>query len=345
MFGGAQAAQLQTQITQRDEEIAALKEQLEELKSSSPSAENTGVEHYFIEQFTPLQLPDGLSQPRKYFDPDGMSKLKRSISKVGVQEPLLVRPGKNGKLEIISGERRWRCGLDLQLTELPAISKQLSDEEALEIALVANLMREDLNPVEETDSILALIALRLKLDRQQLPSILFKIKNLRTRKQLSNEEIAFELEDSCENSGILTAESISDLDAILSEFSITLESFVANRLTAVMKMPGELLDAVRQGSLDFSKADVIRKANLSPNLQQELLQNAIDKGLTKKALTDHIKGIKANSEDHNPDIAQVFQRLRSKKNIKRIESSPVLRRKFQKLTILAEELVQALESE
>jgi len=345
MFGGAQTAQLQTQITQRDEEIAALKEQLNELKSSSLSAESKGVEQYSTEQFIPLQLPNGLSQPRKYFDPNGMAKLKRSISKVGVQEPLLVRPGKNGKLEIISGERRWRCGLDLQLSELPAISRQLSDEEALEIALVANLMREDLNPVEETDSIVALIALRLKLDRQQLPSILFKIKNLRTRKRLSDEEIAFELEDCGENSRILTADSISDLDMIFSEFSITLESFVANRLAAVMKMPEDLLNAVRQGSLDFSKADVIRKADLSPESQRELVQDAIDKGLTKKALTDYIKQIKADSEEYSPDIAQVFQRLRSKKNLKRIESNPVLRKKFQKLTTLAQELIQALEAE
>lgn len=345
MFGGAQTAQLQTQITQRDEEIAALKEQLNELKSSSLSAESTGVEQYSTEQFIPLQLPNGLSQPRKYFDPNGMAKLKHSISKVGVQEPLLVRPGENGKLEIISGERRWRCGLDLQLPELPAISRQLSDEEALEIALVANLMREDLNPVEETDSIVALIALRLKLDRQQLPSILFKIKNLRTRKQLSNEEIAFELEDYVENSGILTADSISDLDMILSEFSITLESFVANRLTAVMKMPEELLNAVRQGKLDFSKADVIRKADLSLELRQELLQNAIDKGMTKKALADRVKEIKANSEGHNSDRVQVLQRLGSKKNLKKIESNPALKKKFQRLTTLAEELMQALEAE
>jgi ParB family chromosome partitioning protein len=345
MFGGAQTAQLQTQITQRDEEIAALKEQLEDLQSFSLSTESTGVERYPTEQFIPLQLPNGLSQPRKYFDPKGMAKLKRSISKVGVQEPLLVRPGKEGKLEIISGERRWRCGAELQLPEMPAISRQLSDEEALEIALVANLMREDLNPVEETDSIVALIALRLKLDRQQLPSILFKIKNLRTRKQFSNEEIAFELEDCDENSGILTADSISDLDTILSEFSITLESFVANRLIAIMKMPEELLNAVRQGSLDFSKADVIRKADLSPELQQELVQDAINKGLTKKALTDCIKEIKADSEENSPDITQVFLRLRSKKNLKRIENSSVLKKKFQRLTTLAEELVQALEAE
>lgn len=349
MFGGAQTAQLQTQIYQRDEEIAALKDQLVAIKTASSSGEG-GIERYAIDQFTPLRLPQGLTQPRKYFDPKGMEKLRRSIAKVGIQEPLLVRPSPDGKLEIVSGERRWRCALELQLAELPAISKDLVDEEALEIALVANLMREDLNPVEESDSIVALIALRLKLDRQRLPSVLFKIKNLRTRRQLSNQEIAQALQDAAENSEILTAEAIGDVDAILSEFSISLESFVANRLTALEKMPEQLLDAVRSGQIEFSKADVIRRSDLPPAQQDHLLTEAIDAGLTKQALMDRVQSLKAETMVNPPQavdlrtqVHQSYQKLRSKRVWTQLEKDPKLRKKIERMAQLMGELLADIE--
>jgi ParB family chromosome partitioning protein len=344
MFGGAQTAQLQTQLSQRDEEIAALKEELEALKTS---ADRTGVQRFPIDQFIPLQLPDGLTQPRKYFDPGGMEKLKRSIKKVGVQEPLLVRPGRDDKLEIVSGERRWRTSLELGLGDLPVISKTLSDEEALEIALVANLMREDLNIIEETDSIIALIGLRLKVGRDQLPSLLFKIKNLRTRKQLSNAEISQELSEGGENSGILSLEAIRDIDAILAEFSITLESFAANRLTA-LEMPDTLLSAVREGKLAFSKADVIRRANLPQEQQSHLLHEAIEQGLTKSALMATVKALKEKNKTNPQDglreqFHQSYQQLRSKKVWQKIEAEPKLKEKFRKMQALAEELLTAVD--
>ncbi|NJL86157.1 MAG: ParB/RepB/Spo0J family partition protein [Leptolyngbyaceae cyanobacterium SM1_1_3] len=197
---------------------------------------SSSVQRYLTADFIALRLPDGLTQPRKYFDRLALDKLKTSIQKVGIQEPLLVRPADDGKLEIISGERRWRSAMELGLTQLPALVKELSDEEALEIALVANLMREDLNLVEESDSIIALIALRLKISRDRLPSILFKIKNLRSRYRYTNTEIlAVMTEDKAENSRILSKEAIADIDAIFAEFSMTLESFAANRLTALQK--------------------------------------------------------------------------------------------------------------
>lgn len=351
MFGGAQAAQLQTQITQRDEEIAALKEQLTELKTSSVANGDLGVQQCPIDKMVPLQLPNGLSQPRKYFDPKGMEKLKRSISKVGIQEPLLVRPSKGQTFEIVSGERRWRCALELQIAELPVICRKLSDEEALEIALVANLMREDLNPVEETDSIIALIALRLKVDRKKLPSTLFKIKNLRTRRQLSNEEIAQELRDITINSEMLTASSIGDVDVILSEFSITLESFVVNRLTALEKMPEFLLEAVRGGQIDFSKADVIRRADLPPDRQATLLEEAVSSGFTKKALMERVQTLKASpadsgleTQDLKARVHRSYQQIRTKRTWAKIEASPKLRKKFERIALLIDELLDAVET-
>lgn len=347
MWGTADASQIEA----KNAEIEELKQQLEELQQTPSQA--AGVQRYPIDQFIPLQLPDGLTQPRKYFDPTGMEKLKRSIEKVGIQEPLLVRPGKDDKLEIVSGERRWRTSLELGMGDLPAIAKALSDEDALEIALVANLMREDLNIIEETDSIIALIGLRLKVGRDQLPSLLIKIRNQRVRNEKNNQSIAEELQKADDYSGIITAESIFQIDSILSEFDITLDSFVSNRLSAVQKMPERLLDAVREGRLDFSKADVIRRAKLPLKSEEVLLQEVIDQGLTKSALMDRVKEAKAeeikseepDQEDLRLQFHQRYQQLRTKRSWQKIVGNPVLKKKFEKMQSLADELVQAIHQE
>lgn len=356
MFGGAQAAQLQAQIHERDEEIVELKQQLEALRLSPE--ESDGVRRYPIEQFVPLRLPDGLTQPRKYFDPNGMEKLKLSIQKVGVQEPLLARRGSDGRLEIVSGERRWRSAKDLQLIELPAILKELDDEQALEIALIANLMREDLNPVEETDSIVALVALRLKVNHEQLPSILFKIKNLRSRYKKSDQQILQDLqEENAENSGILTETAIKDIDSILAEFGLGLESFVANRLVALQKMPELLLEAVRKGDIGLSKADVIRKSELPLDDQEKILEKAINDGLTKQDISKQVQALKysptevsvkrpsTEQVDLKTQVHQRYQNVRQKKIWKRIESSPKLKKKMERVNALLSELLASVAEE
>jgi len=92
-------------------------------------------------------------QPRMDFDPEHLKELADSIKQRGVIQPLLVRArsGADGatRYELIAGERRWRAAKDAGLTTLPAILRQASDEEVLEMALIENLQREDLNPIEE----------------------------------------------------------------------------------------------------------------------------------------------------------------------------------------------------
>jgi ParB family chromosome partitioning protein len=89
-------------------------------------------------------------QPRSEFDPDQLRELTDSIRQRGVVQPLLVRPlGNEGRYELIAGERRWRAAREAGLTTLPVIVRAASDQEVLEIALIENLQREDLNPLEE----------------------------------------------------------------------------------------------------------------------------------------------------------------------------------------------------
>jgi ParB family chromosome partitioning protein len=87
-------------------------------------------------------------QPRKDFDEDGIEELAASIQEKGILQPLIVRKGESG-YEIIAGERRWRAAQRVGLTKVPVIIKDVSDREAIELALVENLQREDLNPIEE----------------------------------------------------------------------------------------------------------------------------------------------------------------------------------------------------
>jgi len=87
-------------------------------------------------------------QPRQHFDPAALEELAQSIREQGVLQPLLVRPVGN-ELQLIAGERRWRAAQLAGLTEIPVLVRPLNDERALEVAIIENLQREDLNPLEQ----------------------------------------------------------------------------------------------------------------------------------------------------------------------------------------------------
>lgn len=95
------------------------------------------------------EIEPNKSQPRKEFDENALAELAESISMHGVLQPLLVRPIAEGGYQIVAGERRWRASRMAGLVEVPVVIKELSDSETMEIALIENLQREDLNPVEE----------------------------------------------------------------------------------------------------------------------------------------------------------------------------------------------------
>lgn len=97
------------------------------------------------------------SQPRKNFNEDSLQELADSIKQHGLIEPLIVRQGKNGFYQIIAGERRWRASKIAGIKEIPIIVKEYSSQEIVEIALIENLQREDLNPIEEAEAYYTLI--------------------------------------------------------------------------------------------------------------------------------------------------------------------------------------------
>jgi ParB family transcriptional regulator, chromosome partitioning protein len=110
-------------------------------------------------------------QPRHYFDPEKLEQLVQSIAQHGILEPLLVRPLETNQYELVAGERRYRAALKLGLSEVPVVIRQLNDEEATQLALIENLQREDLNPIEETEGILQLLAFKTRSERSLTPGI------------------------------------------------------------------------------------------------------------------------------------------------------------------------------
>ncbi len=91
-------------------------------------------------------------QPRQAFDPAKLQELVSSIQEKGVIQPVLVRPNKSGGYELIAGERRLRAAKQIGVTQIPAIIKDVSDSESLQLALIENIQREELNPLEEAQA-------------------------------------------------------------------------------------------------------------------------------------------------------------------------------------------------
>ncbi len=113
------------------------------------------------------KLSSGQYQPRKQFEKEPLQELAQSIKENGILQPIVARRTVSGKLEIVAGERRWRAAQLAGLHEVPVLLRTFSDKEALELAIVENIQREDLNPIEEADGYSRLIT-EFKLSQQQV---------------------------------------------------------------------------------------------------------------------------------------------------------------------------------
>ena len=116
----------------------------------------------------PLELiSPNPNQPRRRFDEEALIALASSIRERGVIQPVLVRPLAGGRYELVAGERRWRAAQLAELDSIPAVVRHHDDAGSLELALIENMAREDLNPVEEARACLALVE-ELGLTREEV---------------------------------------------------------------------------------------------------------------------------------------------------------------------------------
>ena len=121
-----------------------------ESKESSASADDS------IRTLRLSQIDPNRSQPRQYFEDESLDELSESIRQFGVLQPILVQK-KGNRYEIIAGERGWRAARKAGLTEIPAIVREYTDQETLELSLIENIQREDLNPIEEAKAFRRLV--------------------------------------------------------------------------------------------------------------------------------------------------------------------------------------------
>lgn len=112
--------------------------------SPSPASASSGLALLAVSAISPLP-----GQPRRHFDEAALDELAASIAARGVIQPVIVTPQGNGRYRLVAGERRWRAAQRAQLHEIPAIVRDLSEREVMALALIENLQREDLNPIEE----------------------------------------------------------------------------------------------------------------------------------------------------------------------------------------------------
>jgi ParB family chromosome partitioning protein len=146
------------------------------LEALIPKAEQK--EKGFVIEMDVESLTPNLFQPRKNFDKEKMEELKGSIKKHGIIQPIVVRKMANG-YEIVAGERRLKAAKEIGLKKIPAIIKSINNEKSLEIALVENIQREDLNPVEQANAFKRLID-EFNLTQQELAEVTGKSRALVT---------------------------------------------------------------------------------------------------------------------------------------------------------------------
>lgn len=260
-----------------------------------------------------IKLP--AKQPRRYFDPEKLLQLEQSIKEHGILEPLLVRPLQTGEYELVAGERRLRAAQQAQLTEVPIVSKTLTDQEALQVSLMENLQREDLNPIEETEAVLELLAITLDTQPTDIVSLLNQSANAKRRGQNLTDSV------------IRQIDQIESMLTTIGRFNA--ESFRANRIP-LLNLPNDVLTSLRQGQLEFSKARVIARIK-DAGQRKKFLQEVIQKNLPLSEVRDRIKAIQAPSSPEPPSLqSRIDTALKIVKQSKAWDD-PKKRKKLEKL--------------
>jgi ParB family transcriptional regulator, chromosome partitioning protein len=152
--------------------------------------DTTGIKNADSSQTIPLdQIHLPPTQPRRYFDSEALKQLTESIRQHGILQPLLVRLIGGEKHELVAGERRYRAAKEIGLKEVPVVIRELDDNAAFQLALIENLLREDLNPVDETEGILQLLALKLSRSIDEIPPLLRRLQHSRKAASKSSNNV------------------------------------------------------------------------------------------------------------------------------------------------------------
>ena len=244
------------------------------------------------------------NQPRRYFDEEQLQKLATSVKERGILQPLIVRRLENGSYELVAGERRYRAAKMVGLKEVPVVVRELSDEEAVELALMENLQREDLNPLEQTEGILDLLGAR-GISRDEVLSLLNQASYVNRGQTLADNVVR----------------QVEEIEKVLSVVgAMTPESFRKHRLP-LLKLPEEIQMVVRQGKIQFTKARLFIKIK-DQELRKKLLEQAIAEKWSKKEIESEINTIteslkpkrKSRTEKLVDQFGKTYSRIKKAKD-------------------------------
>ena len=255
------------------------------------------------------QIRTNPDQPRSYFGETELQSLAASIRERGVLQPLLVRPLPGGTFELVAGERRYRAATLAGLEEVPAVVRELTGEEALELALLENLQREDLNPVEETDAVLRLLGARLGKPTEDVITVI---------RQLYDEGRGRSgTLDDAGNSAV-SREERKEVEVIFALLGrLTPGSFYTHRLP-LLKLPGDVLEAVRSGRLHHTKARELAKVR-DDEARNALLARALFENLSLAELKQEVKVHGAVTADPMTERLARLRRSLTPRKLERLE--------------------------
>ncbi len=231
-------------------------------------------------------------QPRKHVAQASLEELAASIRDKGVLEPVIVRSVGRG-YELVAGERRTRAAALAGLETVPAVVVELDDRQALEVAIVENLQREDLNAVEETEAVLGLLELALDRSRSDVIALLQALYGEERGRPASTR---FTETEKAEAQGLFGR---------LGRFSLS--SFVSNRLP-ILDFPTSVLDAVRDGRIAFTKAQAIARVE-NERERDRLLGAAIAEGLSLSQIRRRITELRRSPTEQRESGATVSRGL------------------------------------
>ena len=241
-----------------------------------------------------IQLP--AQQPRRYFDVQKLQQLAESIRVHGILEPLLVRPVPDNRYELVAGERRYRAAKEIGLQEVPVVIRELSDLQAVELALIENLQREDLNPVEETEGILALLSAKLDIPTSEVSQLLHRLAK-RTSDNVVGSEAALEV-----------------IEAIFQMVGkMSWESFASHRLP-LLNLPQPVLEALRAGKIEYTKARALARVK-DPDVLNDLLEQSTTEqwslNQVRAAVSEATQSAKSESTELKQRFSQVSKTLKA----------------------------------
>jgi ParB family transcriptional regulator, chromosome partitioning protein len=264
-------------------------------------------------------------QPRRYFAPEKMAQLVASVKEHGILEPVLVRPLGEETYELIAGERRLRAAKAVGLTEIPVVCKDFSDQEALQVALMENLQRDDLNPIEETEAVLELLAIALDTNIEEVKSVIYQAANAKNRGQALKENVSLQLEK---------------LESCLQEIGrFNLESLRSSRLP-LLNLPLDILSALREGKLEYTKARAIARLK-DERQREELLVQVLGESLSLSEIKARLKELKPETEV-STEQALIDRMMEVAKRLKQSKAWSE-RKKKERITKLLEELEKLTE--